>query len=100
MDCGDQDVRIMAQPKADIAELPVMIFHWQERSARISCRFLKEGLRLPKPVRDMDMEAVSNELMLQIRRRTMEIKRELNMSVLSGHARIMSSNTCTQATMS
>ena len=34
----------------------------------------------------MDMEAVVNELQLQIKRRTMEVKRELDLSVISGIA--------------
>jgi len=41
----------------------------------------------------MDMEAVTNELSLQTDRRTMEIKRELDMAVIRGMARISASNT-------
>lgn len=41
----------------------------------------------------MDMEAVTNELTLQTSRRTMEIKRELDIAVIRGFPRIAGSNT-------
>jgi hypothetical protein len=41
----------------------------------------------------MDMEAVTNELSLQTARRTMEIKRELDIAVIRGFPRISASNT-------
>ena len=53
----------------------------------------ERAVQITKTRENMDMEAVKSELQLQIKRRTLEIKRELGMSVIRGYARASGSNT-------
>jgi len=49
-------------------------------------QIFERAIEISQTRKGMDMEAVTNELQLQIKRRTMEIKRELDLSVISGIA--------------
>jgi hypothetical protein len=49
-------------------------------------QIFERAIEITQTRENMDMEAVMNELQLQIERRTYEIKRELNISVLRGRA--------------
>jgi len=85
-------IYVVAAPKGDIATASDDISLARTKRKNFMQVF-ERGIEITQTRKNMDMEAVSNELMLQIRRRTMEIKRELNMSVLSGHARVSAANT-------
>lgn len=58
--------------------------------SRTKCKnfmqIFERAVEITQTRENMSMEAVVNELQLQIQRRTMEIKRELNMTVLRGRA--------------
>jgi hypothetical protein len=56
-------------------------------------QIFERAIEITQTRKNMDMEAVVNELQLQTKRRTMEIKRELDMSVIRGYAYISASNT-------
>lgn len=53
---------------------------------------LERAVEITQTRKNMAMEAVLDELQTQIKRRTMEIKRELNMSVIRGYAKATASN--------
>jgi hypothetical protein len=53
----------------------------------------ERAVEITQTRKNMDMEAVTDELQMQIKRRTLEIKRELNMAVIRGYARATASNT-------
>jgi hypothetical protein len=76
---------IVAQPYSDIADASDDIS--QSRSKRKNfMQIFERAVDITQTRKNMDMEAVLDELQLQIKYRTMEIKRELNMSVLRGYA--------------
>lgn len=53
----------------------------------------ERAIEITQTRKNMSMEAVMDELQLQIQRRTLEIKRELDMAVIRGYARATASNT-------
>lgn len=76
---------VVAQPYTDIADASEDIS--KARSKRMNfMQIFERAIQITKTRQNMDMEAVVNELQMQIERRTMEIKRELNISVLRGRA--------------
>jgi hypothetical protein len=76
---------VVAQPYTDIADASSDIS--KVRSKRFNfMQIFERAIEITKTRDNMDMEAVMNELQLQIERRTMEIKRELNISVIRGRA--------------
>jgi hypothetical protein len=52
----------------------------------------EKAVQIAQTRKNMDMEAVVDELQLQIKYRTMEIKRELDMAVIRGYARATTTN--------
>jgi len=53
----------------------------------------ERAIEITQTRKNMDMEAVVNELKLQVGRRTMEIKREFDMSAILGYGKATASNT-------
>jgi hypothetical protein len=77
---------IIANPYTDIADASDDIS--QARSKRKNfMQIFERAVAISQTRKNMDMEAVLDELQLQIKYRTMEIKRELDMSVVRGFAR-------------
>jgi hypothetical protein len=76
---------VIAQPYTDIADASDDISKSRSKKFNFYTIF-ERALAISKTRENMDMEAVVNELQLQIERRTMEIKRELNISVLRSRA--------------
>ena len=85
-------IYLVASPYADIADASSDISLARTKRKNFMQVF-ERAIEITQTRKNMDMEAVSDELQLQIKRRTMEIKRELNMSVISGIARTSASNT-------
>jgi len=76
---------VVAQPYTDIADASSDVS--KSRSKRFNfMQIFERAIEITKTRENMDMEAVVNELQLQIERRTIEIKRELDLSVLRGRA--------------
>ena len=76
---------IVAQPYSDIADASDDIS--QSRSKRKNfMQIFERAVDITQTRKNMSMEAVVDELQTQIKYRTMEIKRELDMSVLRGYA--------------
>lgn len=85
---------IIAQPYADNASASSDMSVTRAKR-RNYMQVFERAVEIEQTRKNMDMEAVSDELQLQIKRRTLEIKRELEMSIIRGMARIASSNTFT-----
>lgn len=76
---------VVAQPYADNADASEDISLARDKR-RNFMQVFERAVAIEQTRKNMDMEAVANELQLQIKRRTMEIKRELDMSVINGIA--------------
>lgn len=77
---------IIAQPYSDISDASDDTS--QSRSKRKNfMQIFEKAIAITQTRKGMDMEAVVDELQLQTKYRTMEIKRELDMSVLMGRAK-------------
>ena len=74
---------VVAQPKKDTDDASSDISLARTKRSNFMQVF-ERGLAITQTRKNMDMEAVSNELQLQVKRRTMEIKRELNNAVILG----------------
>lgn len=85
-------VYIIGQPYADNADASADISVTRAKRKNFMQVF-ERAIEIEQTRKNMDMEAVANELQLQIKRRTMEIKRELDMAVVRGYARYSSSYT-------
>jgi hypothetical protein len=81
---------IVAQPYADIATASVDISVARTKRKNFM-QIFERAIEITQTRKNMSMEAVINELQLQIKRRTMEIKRELDISIVRGMA-YMSTN--------
>lgn len=85
-------VYIIGQPYADIDDASSDIS--QSRTKRRNfMQVFERAIQETQTRANMDMEAVSNELQLQIKYRTLEIKRELDMAIIRGYAKATASNT-------
>jgi len=85
------DWYVVAQPMGDTEDASTDIS--LERSKRRNfMQVFERAVEITQTRKGMDMEAVSNELQLQIKRRTLEIKRELDMSLINGIAYTDGSN--------
>jgi len=83
---------IVAMPYADIDA--ASSDRSQSRSKRKNfTQVFERAVEITQSRKAIDMEAVLNELQLQIKYRTMEVKRELDMSVIMGYAKATASNT-------
>jgi len=82
---------VVAQPYADIDSASSDISKLRTKRKNFTQVF-ERAVQITQSRKGMDMEAVTSELQLQIMRRTMEIKRELDMSVLRGYATATGSN--------
>jgi len=77
---------IVANPYTDITDASDDIS--QARSKRMNfMQVFERAVAISQTRKNMSMEAVVDELQLQIKYRTMEIKRELDMSVVRGYGR-------------
>ncbi len=76
---------VVAQPHTDIANASSDVSKSRTKNKNFM-QIFERAIEIAKTRQNMDMEAVVNELQLQIERRTMEIKRELNLSVIRGRA--------------
>lgn len=83
---------IVAQPWADIDAASTDIS--QTRTKRKNyMQVFERAVEITQTRKNMSMEAVTGELQLQTKYRTMEIKRELDMSVIRGYAYASDTNT-------
>lgn len=76
---------VVAQPYTDIADASSDISRARSKRKNFM-QIFERAIEIAKTRANMDMEAVTSELQMQIERRTMEIKRELNISVVRGGA--------------
>lgn len=83
---------IVAQPWADIdsASSDSSVTRGKRKNFQ---QVFEKAIEVTQTRKNMDMEAVIDELQLQIKRRTLEIKRLLEMSVIRGYAKATASNT-------
>ena len=83
---------IVAQPWADIdsASSDSSLTRGKRKNFQ---QVFEKAIEITQTRKNMDMEAVIDELQLQIKRRTLEIKRLLEMSVIRGYAKATASNT-------
>ena len=83
---------IVAQPWADIdaASSDSSVTRGKRKNFQ---QVFEKAIEVTQTRKNMDMEAVVDELQLQIKRRTLEIKRLLEMSVIRGYAKATASNT-------
>jgi hypothetical protein len=76
---------VVAQPWTDIADASSDISRARNKR-RNFMQIFERAIEITKTRENMSMEAMVNELQYQIQARTMEIKRELNISLLRGAA--------------
>jgi len=83
---------IVGMPYADIdaASSDISVTRTKRRNFM---QVLERAIEITQTRSNMNMEAVTNELQTQIKRRTLEIKRELDMSVIRGYAKATGANT-------
>jgi hypothetical protein len=77
---------IIANPYTDVADASDDISQARSKKKNFM-QIFERAVAISQTRKNMDMEAVVDELQLQLKYRTMEIKRELDMSVLRGFAR-------------
>jgi hypothetical protein len=77
---------IIANPYTDVADASDDISQARSKKKNFM-QIFERAVAISQTRKNMDMEAVIDELQLQIKYRTMEIKRELDMSVVRGFAR-------------
>jgi hypothetical protein len=83
---------IIAAPYADISD--ASDDRSQSRTKRRNfMQVFEKAVAITQTRKNMDMEAIVDELQTQIKYRTMEIKRELDISVIRGFAKATASNT-------
>ena len=83
---------IVAQPWADMDSASEDVS--QRRTKRSNfMQVFERAVQIEQTRLNMGMEAVPSELQLQITNRTLEIKRELDMAIIRGSAKISASNT-------
>lgn len=75
---------VIAQPYKDIDDASEDISRARSKRKNFMQVF-ERAVQITQTRKGIDMEAVTSELQLQIKRRTMEIKRELDMSVVQGY---------------
>jgi hypothetical protein len=83
---------IIGMPYADIDDASDDISVTRTKKKNFMQVF-ERAVSITQTRKNMDMEAVMNELQLQVGRRTMEIKRELDMAVQMGYAYASGANT-------
>jgi len=83
---------IVAMPYADIDSASEDISMARQKRKNFMQVF-ERAVQITQTRKNMDMEAVVGELQLQIKRRTLEIKRELDMAIVRGYAYYSSSFT-------
>jgi len=83
---------IVAQPYADIADASSDVSKVRTKG-RNFMQVLERAVEIEQSRKGIAMEAVTDDLKMQILRRTMEIKRELDMSVIIGYGKTTASNT-------
>ena len=77
---------IIANPYTDVSEASDDIS--QSRSKKKNfMQIFERAVAIAQTRKNMDMEAVTDELQLQIKYRTLEIKRELDMSIINAYGR-------------
>lgn len=76
---------VVGNPKADESDYSEDISQARTRRKNYT-QIFERGIRIAQTRQGMEQWAVSDELKLQIKYRTFEIKRELNNAVLNGHA--------------
>jgi len=74
---------VISQPYEDILDASSDISKLRTKRWNFT-QIFERAIEITQTRKGMDMEAVTNELQLQIKRRTMEIKRELDLSVING----------------
>jgi hypothetical protein len=84
-------VYVLAQPFADMDDASSDISSARGKRKNFMQVF-ERAVQIEKTRQNMDMEAVSSELQLQIKYRTLEVKRELDMSVIRGYAKASGSS--------
>jgi hypothetical protein len=77
---------IIANPYTDVSDASDDISQARTKKKNFM-QIFERAVAISQTRKNMDMEAVLDELQLQIKYRTMEIKRELDMSVIRGYAR-------------
>jgi hypothetical protein len=77
---------IIANPYTDVADASEDISQARDKKKNFM-QIFERAVAISQTRKNMSMEAVVDELQLQIKYRTMEIKRELDMSVIRGFAR-------------
>jgi len=83
---------IVAMPYADIDSASEDVSMARQKRKNFMQVF-ERAVQITQTRKNMDMEAVVGELQLQIKRRTLEIKRELDMAIVRGYAYYSSSFT-------
>jgi hypothetical protein len=83
---------LLAQPYADISDASTDISVKRQKRKNFMQVF-ERAIQIEQTRKNMAMEAVTDELQLQIKRRTLEIKRELEMSIIRGYGYVSASNT-------
>lgn len=83
---------IVAQPWADIDSASSDMSVTRTKRKNFTQVF-ERAVEITQSRKNMDMEAVLNELQEQIKRRTLEVKSELDRSVIMGYAKATASNT-------
>ena len=83
---------LVAQPWADIdsASSDMSLTRTKRKNFM---QVFERAIEITQTRKNMDMEAIIDELQLQIKRRTLEIKRELDMAIIMGYAKATASNT-------
>ncbi len=76
---------VVGQPYQDIIDASEDISLLRAKK-RNFMQIFERAISITQSRKGMDMEAVTNELQYQIKNRTLEVKRELNMAVLNGMA--------------
>jgi len=77
--------KVISKPYADLDDASDDISKGRTKRRNFTQVF-ERALQITQSRKGMDMEAVSDELQHQIKLRTLEIKRELDLAVLLGHA--------------
>lgn len=77
---------IIANPYTDVDSASDDISQTRSKKKNFM-QIFERAVAISQTRKNMDMEAVVDELQLQIKYRTMEIKRELDMSIIRGYAR-------------
>lgn len=77
--------QVLAQPYGDSSDASADISKARVKKSNFT-QIFERAVEIAQTRKGMDMEAVSDELQQQIKYRTLEIKRELNMTVLLGMA--------------